>query len=609
MKEKEDDKQLLKKVVESFTKAENEREQFEEQWTESYRLYKSKLKEVKPGKANLFIPYTWSTVEQLKARTQLALFTKKPYVCYAGMEPADVEGAKEMEDLVYYQMKDRIKLVDKFLNALTSIYVYGTSIALYSWKTDEKKVKKLQPILENGIQVGEEEVEDIQKIYDDPDIEFIPIDDFYPDPEGYDIDSCAYVITRHMKDRKYLEKMQEQGIYDLPEWETIKTDEGDFLSNFRSEVDGFSIGKEDKNKKYELLSYYTDDKIIVVLNRKYIIRNEDNPLYCRKKPFIRGVAYPQEKCFWGDSIVRIMQSLQEELNSTRNQRIDNISLILSKVGLINTNDDVLIDQLNEYGELEMTPGKLYESIDPTRGVHWIDIPDVTGSAFAEEKEIKQDMQYVSSVSEYARGASPTRKETATTVTTIQEASNTVFNYVISVIENSLLLPIGEAVKQLNQQYMDTEKTVRLFNNSTASYDYNTVTPESIAGAYDVTSASPRFEAEQTKEAKRGQLIETFNLLLSNPITQQFINPIELTKKLLETYDIKDYEKFLVEPQMQGPPMGMDAQVPPQQMQPTPEGMPPQGVDIEGIAAEIANLPPEEQEKALMSMGGVTNGKM
>lgn len=596
------DKTLVSKIVESFKKAEAARAQHESQWENNYRLYKTKLKQISKGKANLFIPYTWATVEQLKAKTQLALFTKKPYVSYAGQEAMDVDGATLMEDLIYYQMKDKVKLPEKMLNALTSIYVYGTSVALYSWKTEEKKIRKLKKIMDRDIVMGEEEVEDLQVLYDDPDIEFLSIDDIYPDPEGDNVETCSFIITRAFKDMKYLESMEKQGIYELPEIDLLKNDEYEAAQDFRMSVDNISYENEDRNKKYELISHYTDDEIIVVLNRKHIIRQEKNPLYCGKKPFIRGVAYPQEKCFWGDSVVRILESLQEELNATRNQRIDNVSAILNKPMLVNSNDDELMDHV-ENGELPMYAGAVYESRDPNNAVRPFDIPDVTGSAYQEEQIIKQDMQYVSAINEYSRGGTPSRKDTATAVTAFQEASNAVFNYVITVIEQSLLLPIGEAMKQLNQQYMDQEKTVRLFNKSTGNYDYQSVDPESIAGAYDVTSVSPRFEAEQTKEAKRGQMIETFNLILNNPLTQQYINPFEFTKKLLEMYDIKDFDKFLIDPQQQQEEMQQDPlqQDPLQQDQ---QGALP--IDPDEAAAYIASLPPDQQQAALMQLGSEMN---
>jgi hypothetical protein len=207
-----------------------------------------------------------------------------------------------------------------------------------------------------------------------------------------------------------------------------------------------------------------------------------------------------------------------------------------------------------------------------------DFPDVTRSAYEEEQIIKQDMQYVSGVSEYSRGATPQRKETATTVTTIQEAANILFNYTIQVIERTWLIPIADAMKKLNQQYIDKERVIRILGE--AGYNYEPVNPESIAGSYDVVSVSPALEAQANKDIKRNQLLEMMDKFTNNPVTLPYVNVPELMKKVLETYDIKDYSKLLVEqPIMPQQPL-VDPNNPIlNQIPMMPNQMPPQGQEM------------------------------
>jgi hypothetical protein len=537
-----DDEQLVSKVTQDFEKAENAVQVHKEKWKNNYRLYRSKVKEKRKGKANLFIPYIWPIVEQLKARTLQTLFAKRPYVAYVGEEQSDVPGAKLMERLVDFQMDEKINLPFKFITALNSIFCYGTAIALYEWKYEEKKVKAKNPIIEMGVTVGEEVVDDLITTYDDPNVEFIPIDDFFPDPEGWDVKTSAYVCTRVFKDKSYLKAKEKEGIYELPD--NIE-DGSEFISNFRDEINNIpSIDQGERNKKHEIISYYTDDEVIVVLNRKHVIRKEENPNYSREKPFKRVVAIPLEKEFWGMSIVEVLADLQEELNTTRNQRIDNISLILNKVFLKRRNADI--------DEFELSAGNIIEVDDVNDDLKALDFSDVTQSAYREEDVIKQDMQYISGVSEFSRGATPQRKETATTVTAIQDAANILFNYTISVIERTGLLSLGDAVKKLNQQYIQEEKVIRLLNIQSGEWEYGQVDPESVQGSYDVKSVTPRLEAEGNKEIKRNQLLEMMNLFTNNPIASQYINVPELMKKILEQYDIKDHANLIIQPQPQQP---------------------------------------------------------
>lgn len=588
-KDKLNDEVLLDKVVKDFKKAEDNKANYQDNWKDCYRLYKSMLKDKRKG-ANLFIPYTWATVEQLKARALQALFTRTPYCGFAGNSQDDVMGAQAMEDLVYWQMKDKIKLPSKFQHAMTSIFVYGTAIALYQWRYEEKTKKVKEDVIDQltGMKVDERLVDKTFVEHDDPDVEFIPLDDFFPDPEGWNEETCHYMCVRAYKGKEYLLKMQKQGRYKLPE--NFDNDSGYIVENFRNGVLGIpntSNNLTENKNKHELVSYYTDDEMIVVLNRRWIIAREENPNFDKKKPFIRMVAFDNEKEFWGESLTRIMQSLQEELNTTRNQRMDNVSMVLNRMWKVRHGADI------DPAQLVSKAGNIIE-VNEMNDIEPLITPDITGSGFQEEQIIKQDIQFVSAVSEYSRGATPNRKDTATAVTTLQEASNIVFNYVTMNIELTGLLPIANAIKRMNQQYMTEEKMVRLFDIGQNGWNYKNVDPAEIQGDYDVVSTSPRFEAQQTKEAKRGQLLEMFNTFMANPATAPLINVVEFMQKIMETYEITDFQKLIQQPP---PPMQVDPMtgqpIDPMQMQ-----------QMQGQPQQQEQIPPELLQQLL---GGGGNG--
>jgi hypothetical protein len=220
-------------------------------------------------------------------------------------------------------------------------------------------------------------------------------------------------------------------------------------------------------------------------------------------------------------------------------------------------------------------GNVIES-DDRSDIDTFEMLDVTSSSYNEENVTKQDMQYVSSVNDYSRGATPNRKETATTVNTLVDSANVVFNYITMMIETTGLIPIADKMKRLNQQYITSEKTFRLFDKASGAWQFPTATPDEIQGDYDAVSASPRLESQKTKEAKRDQLISLFNQFVNNPATQQFINVPEMMVHIMKQFEIEDYEKFIIKPQpmqqpqpqvdpMTGQPIQQPTQQPPQIM--------------------------------------------
>jgi hypothetical protein len=122
--------------------------------------------------------------------------------------------------------------------------------------------------------------------------------------------------------------------------------------------------------------------------------------------------------------------------------------------------------------------------------------------------------------------------------------------------------LGDALKKLNQQYIDKERVIRILGE--AGYNYETVSPESIAGSYDVVSVSPALEAQANKDIRRNQLLEMIDKFTSNPTLLPYINVPELLKKVMQTYDIKDYSNLLIEQPLQpsvDPNTAIDTQSP------------------------------------------------
>jgi hypothetical protein len=128
------------------------------------------------------------------------------------------------------------------------------------------------------------------------------------------------------------------------------------------------------------------------------------------------------------------------------------------------------------------------------------------------------------------------------------------------IEFTFLLPLGNAFKKLNQQFITKGKTARLFEDDTGSYAFKNYDPQSIAGDFDIVSVNPRYEAEGSKEARRQQLLDMFNSFANNPTTNQYINVPKFLEEILGSYDIKDYKNHIQAP-------------PPPQPQETPEPLP------------------------------------
>ena len=157
---------------------------------------------------------------------------------------------------------------------------------------------------------------------------------------------------------------------------------------------------------------------------------------------------------YGVGMMEMVQSLQHELNDTRNQRIDNIKLALNRMYIIDRGADVDLDSLlNEPGGVIMA--------NYTDGVQPLVTPPVTMDAFQNARDIAEDMQRTHGIHDPALGK-PTSRETATGVLSLQEAANMRFQIMARVFAQQLVQNT-EMMDELNEQYLPEGKTFRLTN--------------------------------------------------------------------------------------------------------------------------------------------------
>jgi hypothetical protein len=485
-------------------------------FNEYYRLYRGVLDQNKQsyrGRAKLFVPYIFATIETIMPR----LIGSKPNIEAAPRESGDIQSAKTTTQLLSYQwdmmdMKKRVKTWCR--NAL----MYGVGILKLTWSYD--------PISQK----------------DQPSAEVIDQFDFFIDPNATTIEDGRYVIHRVYRD---IEELKRNKNYDIPRELVTQVSQDEYKVQ-RDAVLGLSKPQKD-DKKVELLEYWGKydlegkgeevEALIVVANRQFPIRMEANPYLHNKKPFIdlHDTDIPNE--FWSVGEVEPLVSLQYELNDVRNQRMDNVTLILNRMWKVNKGAGV-----NE-SELVSQPGGVVHT-DDMNGIEPLTTPDVTASAYNEESLIKGDMQQASGVSDYTKGVGSSGKgsqslanDTATGIMLLQEAGNARFRYKLDNLEDSLK-EFGRQLIALDQQFIDTQTVVRITGEQ--GTEWRAVNPEDIRGEFDiqVEAGSTQPMNKSVRRAEARELLATVA-----PYAQTGILDLKyFIKYLMKTYDLLDVDE-------------------------------------------------------------------
>lgn len=548
--EKADEGQVLNKVVTDYNEAEQSRGTREGKWQTWYKLYRSYAEKRDTGdkRANLFIPYVYSIVETVVPRLIATVFSSRPYIGVLPVKEEAIENAKDMENLIDYQLTQKIGIIGVATSWFKEALIYGTSILKVGWEYEEDEVWVDEPLMEIfGFPIGSRRVKKVQPVKDDPLVEHIDLWDFYIDPRAKDIDEADYCIHKVFRDVSYLKRMEEQGIYKNID-EVVKVskegagswyEEGvgttAFETGMNTRLGLIGMQSIDKpSSKIEILEYWTDDRVIAVANRSVVIRNDENPYHHRKKPFVRlvDVLVPHE--FYGIGEIEPIEDLQYELNSLRNQRMDNINILINRMWKVIRGADI------DAKQLVSRPGGIIE-VDDMDDVQEIQMTDTSGNAIENVIEmVRRDMDNADGVYDYARGETTDRRETATTASLLSQAANERFNLKVKLIEDLGMRRLGVLLTQLNQQYIDTEKAIRILGQD--GMDFYTLSPENIRGQFDIMPLGSSVEPITNKENKLQSYINLYTILKDSP----YVNHPEIIKKILEAADIKDLNRVIID---------------------------------------------------------------
>jgi len=286
-----------------------------------------------------------------------------------------------------------------------------------------------------------------------------------------------------------------------------------------------------------VLHYWENERHAILVNRKAVAYDGPNPYWRHgRKPFVVQSFEPLPNQFYGMSAVQIILHLQEEANTIRNQRIDNVSFVLNRMWKVRRSADIAED------EIVSRPGGLIPLDDPERDLIPVDMPDVTASSYNEEMVVKQDMENAIATPPAVRGVGDQRDRTAREIMVL--SSNAAVRF-----ENKLKI-YEEAIKRLaylmdcnNQQFIDTGRLVRMFGED-GTMAWRWVEPDQLVGEYDYRPTGMATDPAASKEIRRQQLTEMMQVARAMQIP--FIDYYELTKMWLESFDVRAVQRLLLD---------------------------------------------------------------
>ncbi len=338
-------------MVRSFMKrSERYREPHLELARESRELYENWKSAGKSliQRANLRLPFGFTIIETQTPQVMDIFFKGGNSVQFKGQDYDDSQWEDLLTDFHAHQYEE-MHFQSKTAIFIKSMLLDGTAVAKVPYRYKEiqtmKRRTEVDPLTGVATQIKEAAID---VAFDGPDLEIIPIYDFFPDwsvKKPGDISAMRGCVHRTFK--TYAALKQSGRYKNLKELEMSMSSKGCEAwnspyytdDNFKDDFESMQGNDEPgiKNEgRVEVWEYWGlwdpkgdgefQEYIITIANGDVLIREEENFYDYKFKPFVACPNYARENEFYGIPELTAVRSLIKEANTIRNARLDNINL-------------------------------------------------------------------------------------------------------------------------------------------------------------------------------------------------------------------------------------------------------------------------------------------
>jgi hypothetical protein len=539
-----------------------------DKWNEWYRAYRAYVEHTDDDiRSNLIIAAIFAAVEAFIPR----LVANRPRIEVWPRGPEDRVRAAQHRAKLDYDW-DHMGMPFKTVNMVKGSMIFGTGwYKAYHKKDTRIRIVKKRGIVSDpnslfGYSVGMKEVEEPVPVWDDPQVDVLEPDEVFPDPDGKDEDSCAWIIHRYEIDLHTLENATRNGepLYDQAVVAKLKKLGEHGNPEHSAQANANSI-REDREstfgpeghrtvdphkRRFHMIEKWSDDKVVAVIEEEpklAPVRNARNPYGI--KPFARYTPIPDPNAILGISLAEILYANQLEISTLHNARMDHVLQSVHNMMTVRRGSN-----LNPQN-IRIRPGG-YVFVDDHDDIDWLQPPRMDFALYRESDDLRLWQQQIGGATDTFSGVrSAVTGKTATEAALLSQASGSRAGLMYQLYGMQCLNRLGRILMRINEAELLNEKRLPAISG-----EFPVVQPSQLAGGtgldlevrIDVAETEPETRLFRRKEYL--EAIQTIGQLYgpNHPITQKFIIG------LAETYDIDNAEQMAQVPVPMGPGQGDQA---------------------------------------------------
>lgn len=550
----------VNQVTELMQVAEPVRKSQEARWQQGYEYYYNMERQFRlkqKHQSKIFVPRTFQVIETKTPQIAMSILQQSPIFTVNPESTATVEQAKICEGLLSWQMHQMKNTALNLTLLIKDSCLYGGSIAKTGWSYKETMMPERQ-VLPPVLDFASKSIIQDQKIIQVPLIEEdgpvftnCDIGEIYPDPAASCIEDAKYIIHRMVKPLHEIQQLGKMGFYK----NTEKIEQHGAVQHWVGDFANRRFSTANINDPYQMNSnIYSYVEIIecwwvdptdpltrkwktTIANRRTLLQDVPltNIFWHNRFPFKLLKNIPMTKEFWGISECDVIQDMQREINSLRNQRMDNVNSLNKGFVLANRNAGINEDKLRK-----IEPGGILWTND-INGVRVERPPSVDNVTAYSEQAADRDIQMATGQSDVITGTS-TRSQfrNATTANIIEQAAKTRLG-LAALLAVEQIRGIAEDFVALDYQYLNPATVVSIMGADGKNYKAN-ITPDMIPRNPDVY-ATLGAEIQGNADVKKQMLLQLTELLQQVP----GFNQTDWMRDLAKDFGKKDIDKYFIGP--------------------------------------------------------------
>lgn len=298
-------------------------------------------------RANLSMHVVLQAIEKIMPSLYMSLFAngkKRPFIVdpVGKTTPA---AARANASLLAWAIK-KAKLPEEMRLCLKNCLTYGFTVGTWGWESRTLRKKKYERDAndQDGKMVGTWEEFNIEL----PTFECLDLKQVLVDPglKRQDVQAGARFIIKQVMTNGYgLDDLRKNpSYYNIPDDHELafflanksESTEDSMGSNkktvwreFQAKLESESVSKDPMLHPLEILEYTTEDRVVTVLQRKLVIRNEQNEF--AKLNFQSCAFIDVLSSAWGFGVAKLLSGEQRLQSGVMNNGVDSLALVLNPV--------------------------------------------------------------------------------------------------------------------------------------------------------------------------------------------------------------------------------------------------------------------------------------